>query len=192
MLNLPLSTEVNRTLPKDRLGINKKIALEIESVIMKNQITPDTVNLPLGDIDKGFCVMEVKLRTTAHEKEILTTLAKIPQSIIFAVTFEDKTEYAVFYKGKLYKTDTAAANLSVYIANVFEELQAQIIGVTVETTLEQAVFEKEERNKLILRLETLERKAWTEKQPRKKLAYAEEIMRIKELLNAEDKTKWNG
>jgi hypothetical protein len=185
MLNLPLSTEVNRTLPKDRLWINKKIALEIESVIMRNQITPDTVNLSLGDMDKGFCVMEVKLRTTAHEKELLMTLAKIPQSIIFAVTFEDKTEYAVFYKGKLYKADTAAANLSVDIATVFEELQAQIIGVTIETTLEQAVFDKEERENLIKRLEALERKAWAEKQPRKKLAYAEEIKRIREVLHYE-------
>jgi hypothetical protein len=182
MLQLPLTTEVNRTLPKDRLGTNKKIALEIESVIMRNQITPDTVNLPLGDMDKGFCVMEVKLRTTAHEKEILTTLAKIPQSIIFAVTFENKTEYAVFYKGKLYKNETAAANLSVDIATVFEDLLAQIIGVTIETSLEQAVFDKEEREKLILRLETLEHKAWTEKQPRKKLEYAEEIKRIRESL----------
>jgi hypothetical protein len=179
MLQLPLSTEINRTLPKDRLGINKKIALEIESVIMRNQITPDTVNLPLGDMDKGFCVMEVKFRTVAHEKEILTTLAKIPQSIIFAVTFEGKTEYAVFYKGKLYKTETAAANLSADIATVFEDLQAQIIGVTIETTLEQAVFDKEERENLIKRLESLERKAWTEKQPRKKLEMAEEIKRIK-------------
>jgi hypothetical protein len=182
MLQLPLSTEVNKTLPKDRLGINKKIALEIESVIMRNQITPDTVNLPLGDIDKGFCVMEVKLRTAAHEKEILTTLAKIPQSIIFAVTFEDKTEYAVFYKGKLYKADTAAANLSVDIATVFEDLQAQIIGVTVTETLETAVLEAEKREQVQRKITALEKKIKNEKQFNIQIELNKELKLLKEEL----------
>jgi hypothetical protein len=149
---------------------------------MKNQITPDTVNLPIGDMDKGFCIMEVKLRTAAREKEILTTLAKIPQSIIFAVTFEDKTEYAVFYKGKLYKTDTAAANLSVDIATVFEDLQAQIIGVTVTETLETAVLQAEKREQLQRKIAALEKKIKNEKQFNIQIELNKELKLLKEEL----------
>jgi hypothetical protein len=163
---------------------------------MRNQITPDTVNLPLGDIDKGFCVMEVKLRTTAHEKEILTTLAKIPQNIIFAVTFEDKTEYTVFYKGKLYKTlpvgrqgDTAAASLSVDIATVCEDLQAQIIGVTVtENTLsvgrqvETAVLQAEKREQLQRKIAALEKRIKNEKQFNIQIELNKELKLLKEEL----------
>jgi hypothetical protein len=179
MFNLPTSTEVKKIFPKERF-LSKSLQVKCDRIVYQNEITMTTVNLPTGDSIDQFCVMSVNVRDKGSVKAILNELFKIPQNIIFAVTIDEKTEYSAFYKKKLYFTDTLNVHLSGSIEKVYEDILAQIIGVTIETTLEQAVSEKEEREKLIKRLETLERKAWTEKQPRKKLEYAEEIKKIKE------------
>jgi hypothetical protein len=75
------------------------------------------------------------------------------------------------------------ATLTGTISDVYENLIAQIIGVTVKDTLENAVTDYENRLKLGREITALERKIKVEKQFNKKVELNAKLKKLKEQIN---------
>jgi hypothetical protein len=93
--NLPLSTSINRSIPKNAFdkytnSKQKRIFIDsIEKIKWSNKIASETINLPAIDI-KEIQVFEVHLKEKVKIKEVLDIIDKsIPYHIVFFLYFKE-------------------------------------------------------------------------------------------------------
>jgi hypothetical protein len=95
LINLPLSTSINRSIPKNAFdkytnSKQKRIFIEsIEKIKWSNKIASETINLTAIDI-KEIQVFEVHLKEKVKIKEALDIIDKsIPYHIVFFLYFKE-------------------------------------------------------------------------------------------------------
>lgn len=197
MLGLPLSTEVNKPLPKTM--VFAKFALtakqrehfdaDISRLAIANVVARHTVPaLAEGNEVKSFYVLAVSLKHKNYDANNIAMLAKlIPQHILFALQCGDEVQLAVFHE-KLFTSPwrnvaaLPALPLSgLNLDRVWENIVTAIGNFSIqgENTLSEQIQQDEERAKLRRQIELLEKRCRQERQPRRKLELFEELKRIK-------------
>lgn len=199
MYSLPESTAINKPLYKKAVfeKFNLKAAerdrfdTDISKMVLVARISPATVPaLAEGQEIKGFYVLQVTLKHQDFDtKNILLLQKLIPQKIIFALQFEDQTQFCIFHTRLQHSdwipTDEATISLQgLTLDDVWNNIVVTIGGLDAlsEETIEEQIINREQREKLLSQIETLEKRARTEKQTRKKYELHQEIMKLKKKL----------
>ena len=196
MLNLPKSTEVNKTLPKKAiyasLNTAEKDAFDenIKKLTIVNEITTNSVNIEARENVTGFFVLAVSLKKQDYDKKVIEKVFKlINQRLVLVLQYEDMAQLAVFH-GKLFTSEwQPTKDLQIKLqgltfAQVWQNITLQISKVRLEKgrTLDEQLVVETERAKLQRQIDALSKKAWAEKQPKKKFAYAQELNELKRKL----------
>ena len=214
MLDLPRTTEFNRRIPKQKFYENLDItpALkrcfidQIRTVVWRNKIAPDTVNLAAGQKVSELQVFSILLNDGKLDEAVLKQIDReIPYHILFLLEYDGRVQAWIGYKEEA-GSGTAAFKVNQYyhtdwmtleelplklegldMDSVYENLVRQIAGETLETqaatTLQEAYEKSVLRDKLVKQIATLEKKAWNEKQPKRKLEIAKQLQGYKRELD---------
>ena len=203
MFQLPPATAINKPLYKKAVfeKFNLKAAerdcfdADISRMALVARISTATVPaLTKGEEIEGFYVLQVALKRKDYDSKNILMLQKlIPQKMVFAMQHEEQTKFCIFYtrlqQSEWIPTDEAAIPLQgLSLDDVWNNIVATIGGLDVqaEESIEEQIIHREQREKLLRQIETLEKRARVEKQTRKKYELHQKIINLKEgLKNAE-------
>jgi hypothetical protein len=200
MFGLPANTLINQPLYKKTIfeKFNLKSAerdrfdADISRMALVGRVSSATVPaLTKGKEIEGFYVLQVALKRKDYDgKNILMLHKLIPQKIVFALQYDDQTQFCIFHtrlqQSLWMPTDEATINLQgLSLDDVWNNLVAIIGGLDVqaETSIEEQIIHREQREKLLCQIETLEKRCRVEKQTRKKYELHQQILKLKEDLN---------
>ena len=199
MYGLPQATIINQPLYKKTVfeKFNLKTAerdcfdADISKMALVARISPATVPaLAEGQEIKGFYVLQVSLKQRDYDaKNILLLQKLIPQKIVYALQYEEQSQLCVFHtrlqQSTWVPTETATIPLNgLSLDDAWNNIVATIGGLDAqsETSIEEQIINREQREKLLRQIETLEKQCRTEKQTRKKYELHQQILRLKEEL----------
>jgi hypothetical protein len=206
MLGLPESTEMNRPMPKkaifDRFKLSssdrQRFDSEIRRLAIVNEVSPSTTNIIAGESTGSFYVVLVSLRSAECDKKSLVLLSKlIPQNMLFMLEYNDTASLAVYRADRVIQSEWKPLNewevklTGLNLDTVWENVISQIGGLEIAegSTLDEQIEVREERARLLQRIERLEKQARSEKQPRRKWELVEEVRRLKEGVEGENGRK---
>ncbi len=194
MLGLPKSTDLSQALPKARIfakfdlraSQKDRFDEDISRMAIVNVISPRTIPaLPAGETRESIYVVEVILKNQDYDPRSIQLLCKlIPQSILFVLRYEAKTQLAIFHTKLMtspWGLEPKVVLSGLDIDAVWENLVKMVGDVEVEegNTLEEQITVDDEREKLRKQILALEFKARQEKQPRRKLEMFEQLQELK-------------
>ena len=200
MNGLPASTILNKPLYKKAVfeKFNLKTAerdrfdADISKMVLLAYVSPDRVPaLSEGKDIKGFYVLQVMMKRKEYDtKNILLLQKLIPQKIVFALQYEEKTQLSIFHT-RLQQSewnDTESTEIplkGLTLDEVWENIVATIgnLDIEAEETIEEQIINREEREKLLRQIEMLEKRCRAEKQTRKKYELHQQLLKLKEELN---------
>ena len=199
MFQLPPATAINKPLYKKAVFVkfNLKAAererfdADISRMSLVARISPATVPaLAEGQNVKGFYVLQVVLKQKKYDvKNILLLHKLIPQSIVFALQYEDEMQLCIYHtslqQSAWMPTEESIIPLKgLSLDEVWNNIVASIgnLDATSEESIEEQIFNHEQREKLLRQIESLERQCRTEKQTRKKYELHQKIVKLKEQL----------
>ena len=200
MYGLPASTLVNRPLYKKAVfeKFNLKTAerdhfdADVSRMAIVAYISPKKVSgLNEGQDVKEFYVLQVQLKKQDYDaKNILLLHKLIPQKIVFALDYEQQTQFCIFHTRLQQSswepaTEAAIPLKGLTLDDVWNNIVAEIGGLdnSAEETLEQQIIRREEHEKLLQQIESLEKRCRSEKQTRKKYELHQKLLKMKEFLS---------
>ena len=199
MFQLPPATAINKPLYKKAVfeKFNLKAAerdrfdADISRMALVARVSSATVPaLTKGKEIEGFYVLQVALKQKDYDtKNILMLQKLIPQKMVFAMQHEEQTQFCIFHtrlqQSAWMPTSEAAISLQgLSLDDVWNNIVATIGGLDVQAkeTIEEQIIHREQREKLLRQIESLERQCRTEKQTRKKYELHQQLMKLKEEL----------
>ena len=199
MYGLPQTTEVRKQLPKKAIyakfelkpSQRESFDADIARIDVVAVVSTSTVPaLNAGAEVKEFYLLTVQLKRKEYDPKNIALLTKlIPQRMVFALQFEEQTQFAIYHTKLISSawqtTEEATLPLSgLNLDTVWENIVTHIgeIEVTDGNTLAEQIVADYAHAKLIKQIELLEKKARAEKQPRKKLELFEKIKELKKKL----------
>ena len=200
MYGLPPSTLINKPLYKKAVfeKFNLKAAerdrfdADISRMALVARISSATVPaLTKGKEIEGFYVLQVVLKRKDYDSKNILLLHKlIPQSIVYALQYEDETQFCIFHtrlqQSEWMPTNEATITLQgLTLDDAWNNIVAKIGGLDslAEESIEEQIIHREQREKLLRQIESLERQCRTEKQSRKKYELHQQITKLKEKLH---------
>ncbi len=196
MFGLPAHTEIGTQLPKK--SIYAKFAMntaekenfdaDISRIVIANAV--DGRHLAEGENVKSFYVLAVQLKHKEYDPKNIVSLVKlINQNILFALTYENEVQLAVYctrlVTSNWQSIDDVIVPLSgLNLDAVWDNIVASIGDITIAEgkSVAEQIVEDDAHAKLMKQIEQLEQKARTEKQPRKKLELFEKLKELKNRL----------
>ena len=150
MLGLPMTTEFNKRIPKQKFyeNINVTPALrrifveQIKVVYWRNKIAPSTINLEVGNNVTEIEVFEVKLNRIPLDVSVLRQIDKeIPYHIIFLLEYEGKYQAWTAYKEKTGSGSNAFKVDTYYHTDwlLEDELVLKLDGLNMDAVYENYV-----------------------------------------------------
>lgn len=199
MFQLPPATAINKPLYKKAVfeKFNLKAAerdrfdADISRMALVARVSSATVPaLTKGKEIEGFYVLQVALKRKDYDSKNILMLQKlIPQKLIYAMQYEEQTQFSIFHtrlqKSEWMPTDEAAIPLQgLTLDDVWNNIVAIIGGLDAqaEESIEEQIIQREQREKLLRQIESLEKQCRTEKQTRKKYELHQQIIKLKEEL----------
>lgn len=199
MYGLPASTLINQPLYKKvvyekfnlKTAERERFDADISRMALVARISPATVPaLAEGREIKGFYVMQVALKRKDYDSKNILMLQKlIPQKMVFALQYDEQTQFCIFHtrlqQSAWMATDEAAITLQgLTLDDVWNNIVATIGGLDAqaEESIEEQIIYREQREKLLFQIESLEKRCRTEKQTRKKYELHQQLMKLKEEL----------
>ncbi len=199
MYGLPPNTLINKPLYKKAVfeKFNLKAAerdrfdADISRMALVARVSSVTVPaLTKGKEIEGFYVLQVALKRKDYDtKNILLLQKLIPQKIVFAMQYEEQTQFCIFHtrlqQSEWMPTSEAAIPLQgLTLDDVWNNIVAIIGGLDAqaEETVEEQILNREQREKLLFQIESLEKRCRTEKQTRKKFELHQQLIKLKEKL----------
>lgn len=196
MFGLPISTECRKQLPKKAIyakydlkpSQRESFDADIARIDIVSVVSAVTVPaLSEGMEVKEFYLLAVQLKRKEYDSKNIALLTKlIPQNMVFALQYEDQTQFAIYHTRLISSSwqSTAEATMSLSGLNidvVWENIVKSIGNIEVEEglTLTEQIATNEQRAKALERIAVLERKMANEKQPRRKREYFEQIKKLK-------------
>lgn len=199
MLGLPISTELNKTLPKSQLY--KKFDLrasqqasfdkDVASMAIVNALMPQTLPaIAEGKEVKAIFVIEVELKRKDFDHKSIGLIARlIPQRIVFALRFEDKVMLAV-YHDKLFTAqwqavESATLPLSgLTLDAVWENIVCQLSDInssllTPNSSLSDVIRQNDSRAKLERQIAALEKQMRSTTQTHRQRELYSQIKKLK-------------
>ena len=199
MFQLPPATAINKPLYKKAVfeKFNLKAAerdrfdADISRMALVARISTATVPaLTKGEEIEGFYVLQVALKRKDYDtKNILMLQKLIPQKMVFAMQYEEQTQFCIFHtrlqQSEWMPTCEAAIPLQgLTLDDVWNNIVAIIGGLDAqaEETVEEQILNREQREKLLRQIESLENQCRIEKQTRRKYELYQKIVKLKEQL----------
>lgn len=199
MFQLPPATAINKPLYKKAVfeKFNLKAAerdrfdADISRMALVARVSSATVPaLTKGKEIEGFYVLQVALKRKDYDSKNILMLQKlIPQKLIFALQFDEQTQFCIFHtqlqQSAWMPTNEAAIPLQgLTLDDVWNNLVATIGGLDAqaEESIEEQIIHREQREKLLRQIESLEKQCRSEKQTRKKYELHQQIVKLKEQL----------
>ena len=209
VLGLPVSTEFNKRIPKQKFyeniavtpAMKKAFVEQIKIIYWRNKIAATTLNLAAGEQVTEIEVFEMRLSAPELDESVLRQIDReIPYHILFLLEYEGKYRAVIGYKeaatgktafkvDRYYSTDWLDEDdLPVHLDGlsldaVYENFVRQIAGgaLTDEngTTLKESIEQQKQREQLEKQIAVLEAKIRKEKQPRKKFEMVHELKNLK-------------
>ena len=196
MYSLPVSTAINKPLYKKAVfeKFNLKAAerdrfdADISRMALVARVSTATVPaLSEGQEVKGFYVLQVALKRKDYDtKNILKLQKLIPQKMVFALQYDDQTQFCIFHtrlqQSAWMATDEAVITLQgLTLDDVWNNIVATIGGLDAqaEETIEEQIIQREQREKLLRQIESLEKQCRAEKQTRKKYELHQQLQELK-------------
>ena len=200
MFQLPPATAINKPLYKKAVfeKFNLKAVerdrfdADISRMVLVARVSSATVPaLTKGKDVEGFYVLQVALkRKDYNTKNILMLQKLIPQKLIIALQFENQTQFCIFHtrlqQSAWMPTDEATITLQgLSLDDVRNNIVATIGGLDAqaEETIEEQIIHREQREKLLRQIESLEKQCRSEKQTRKKYELHQQIVNLKKLIS---------
>ena len=199
MYGLPPNTLINKPLYK--MAVFEKFNLkaaerdrfdaDISRMALVARVSTATVPaLTKGKEIEGFYVLQVALKRKDYDtKNILMLQKLIPQKMVFAMQYEEQTQFCIFHtrlqQATWMPTDEATITLQgLTLDDVWNNIVATIGGLNAqsEESIEEQIIHREQREKLLRQIESLEKQCRTEKQTRKKYELHQQIIKLKEVL----------
>ena len=196
MYGLPASTIVNKPLYKKAVfeKFNLKTAerdrfdADVSRMAIVAYVSPSKIPaLHEGQDVKEFYVLQVQLKQRDYDtKNILLLQKLIPQKIVFALEYGEEVQFCIFHT-RLQQSEWKHASEAeiplkgLTFDDVWNNLVAEIGGLdnASEETLEQQIIHREEREKLLQQIASLEKRCRTEKQTRKKYELHQQLQELK-------------
>lgn len=189
---LPASTEVSRQLPKktivERFGLSGKERIRFDStihrIIITNEISPRTVNIPEGKDVKSIFVLKVELQDEDYDEKVISLLFKlIEQNMVLVLESGIRCRPIVFREVLIQGEWTQELDLHLNgldMDDVWEDLIEQIGNIVVVegNDLDSQIAIVEECRKLDSQIEKLRKKMFSEKQPRRKRELYSELKEL--------------
>ena len=209
MLGLPVSTEFNKRIPKQKFyeniavtpAMKRAFVEQIRIIYWRNKIATTTLNLAAGEQVTEIEVVEVRLSAPELDESVLRQIDReIPYHILFLLEYEGRYQAVIGYKeaaagktafkvDRYYSTDWLDEDdLPVHLDGlsldaVYENFVRQIAGgaLTDEngTTLKESIEQQKQREQLEKQIAVLEAKIRKEKQPRKKFEMVQKLNGMK-------------
>ena len=196
MYGLPQTTEVRKQLPKKaiyakyELKSSQRESFDADIARMDIVAVVSTSTVPAlnaGAEVKEFYLLTVQLKRKEYDPKNIALLTKlIPQRMVFALQFEEQTQFAIYHTKLISSawkaTEEATLPLSgLNLDVVWENIVTHIGQIDVEegNTLSEQIATNDQRAKLLAQIATLERKMANEKQPRRKRELFEHIKELK-------------
>lgn len=196
MFGLPTHTEVGTQLPKKSIyakftmnsAEKEKFDADISRIVIANAV--DGRHLAEGEKVRSFYVLAVQLKRKDYDPKNIVSLVKlINQNILFALTYENEVQLAVYCTRLVTSDWQSIDNVAVPLRGlnldaVWENIVASIGDITIVEgkSVAEQIVEDDAHAKLMKQIEQLEQKARTEKQPRKKLELFEKLKELKKRL----------
>ena len=177
MYNLPAKTLVTRQLSKERLykalpfkpGERRAVDRDVSRIDIVAQLLPETLpTLMHGERVKGITVLRLALKRECSA-ETLRLLARIPQTLLFALAYGEQVRFAVSFEQRIFISEPAAeseATLSLQ-GNSFDDLWlhlvAQVAGLKNgnEASLLAQIEKREQLQRLEAERASTEKKMWS-------------------------------
>jgi len=196
MFQLPPATAINKPLYKKAVfeKFNFKAAerdrfdADISRMALVARVSSATVPaLKKGKEIEGFYVLQVALKRKDYDtKNILLLQKLIPQKMVFAMQYEEQTQFCIFHtrlqQSEWMPTDEATIILQgLTLDDVWNNIVAIIGGLDAqaEETIEEQIIHREQQEKLLRQIESLEKQCRTEKQTRKKYELHQQLQELK-------------
>jgi len=197
MYGLPSSTILSKPLYKKAVfeKFNLKNAerdhfdADISKMVLMAYVSQERIPaLAEGAEVKGFYVLQVMMKRKEYDtKNILLLQKLIPQKIVFALQYEEQTQLCIFHT-RLQQSewnDTESTEIplkGLTLDEVWENIVATIgnLDIEAEETIKEQIIHREQREKLLRQIESLEKQCRTEKQTRKKYELHQQIIKLKE------------
>lgn len=197
MFQLPPATAINKPLYKKAVfeKFNLKAAerdrfdADISRMALVARVSSATVPaLTKGKEIEGFYVLQVTLKRKYYDSKNILLLQKlIPQKMVFAMQHEEQTQFCIFHtrlqQSEWMPTAEAAIPLQgLSLDDVWNNIVATIGGLDAqaEVSIEEQIIQREQREKLLRHIESLEKLCRTEKQTRKKYELHQQLIKLKE------------
>ena len=199
MYGLPASTLVNRPLYKKAVfeKFNLKATerdrfdADVSRIAIVAYLSPAKIPaLHPGQEVKEFYVLQIQLKQRDYDtKNILLLQKLIPQKIVFALEYDEEVQFCIFLTRLQQSKWRHASDAEIPLKgltfdDVWNNIVAEIgcLDNAAEETLEQQIINREEREKLLQQIASLEKRCRAEKQTRKKYELYLEIQKLREFL----------
>ena len=196
MFQLPPATAINKPLYKKAVfeKFNLKAAerdrfdADISRMALVARVSSATVPaLTKGKEIEGLYVLQVALKRKDYDSKNILMLQKlIPQKLIFALQYEEQTQFCIFHtrlqQSRWISTTEAAITLrGLTLDDAWNNVVADIGGLDAqaEETIEEQIIHREQREKLLRQIESLEKQCRVEKQTRKKYELHQKLQELK-------------
>ena len=144
-------------------------------------------SLKKGKEIEGFYVLQVALKRKDYDSKNILMLQKlIPQKLIFALQFGEQTQFCIFHTRlqqlEWMPTSEAAIPLQgLTLDDVWNNIVVAIGGLDAqaEESIEEQIIHREQREKLLRQIESLEKQCRAEKQTRKKYELHQQLQELK-------------
>lgn len=193
MLGLPASTEIHKLITRKRMyehfGADmsaerrKRFEADIARMVLTNEVSPVSINLPAGEQVQSFFVLQVTLKGKEFDAQNIALLARLfGQRLVMMLEYEGQQRLAL-WQGRLYLTEWADAGAwtlpltGLNLDQAWEHIVAQIAGIDREPgrDLDEQLAQAAQREKLQKEIARLEKQARAEQQPKKKFELVQKI-----------------
>lgn len=193
MLGLPASTEIHKLITRKRVyehfgaDMNaerrKRFEADIARMVLTNEVSPVSINLPAGEQVQSFFVLQVTLKGKEFDAQNIALLARLfGQRLVMMLEYEGRQRLAL-WQGRLYLTEWADAGAwtlpltGLNLDQAWEHIVAQIAGIDREPgrALDEQLAQAAQREKLQKEIARLEKQARAERQPKKKFELVQKI-----------------
>lgn len=193
MLGLPASTEIHKLITRKRVyehfgaDMNaerrKRFEADIARMVLTNEVSPVSINLPAGEQVQSFFVLQVTLKGKEFDAQNIALLARLfGQRLVMMLEYEGRQRLAL-WQGRLYLTEWADASawtlplIGLNLDQAWEHIVAQIAGIDREPgrDLDEQLAQAAQREKLQKEIARLEKQARAERQPKKKFELVQKI-----------------
>lgn len=193
MLGLPASTEIHKLITRKRVyehfgaDMNaerrKRFEADIARMVLTNEVSPVSINLPAGEQVQSFFVLQVTLKEKEFDAQNIALLARLfGQRLVMMLEYEGRQRLAL-WQSRLYLTEWADAGAwtlpltGLNLDQAWEHIVAQIAGIDREPgrALDEQLAQAAQREKLQKEIARLEKQARAERQPKKKFELVQKI-----------------